>query len=163
MRIWHRGHIGLEHKAFLETNSLEHKPWPPDSRESGIRNYMFVIDERNAAWPELKVRLQGAHTYISTEFSEKEIAEADWAMAHARHSIGSFVPEEKWWSDLYYSDRCKSCGSGWRQIAPFRIKKEPRLGKNVFADFGSAFELFCAPLVSKAFEKNRITGMKPSL
>ena len=27
MRIWRRGHIGIQHKEFLEANNVSHKPW----------------------------------------------------------------------------------------------------------------------------------------
>jgi hypothetical protein len=161
MKIWHRGHLGTEHKAFLESAGVDHKPWFSAIDEKKVNSYMFIVSEDHPAWPEVAKRLGGAHKYyISTEFTKNEIAEAEWSMAHARHSIGSFVPEKQWWSDLYYGDRCKNCGAGWRQIAPFRIKKEPKLGKKVFADFGSAFELFCAPVVLEAFRKQGIGGFE---
>lgn len=154
MRIWHRGKLAAEHGDFLQKCAVSIKPIFRSSNFDGPSLYEFVIDEANPAWPEIKERLGDAHTYIRTEFTEEDIAQAEWAMGFATHSIGSFVPKEKWWCDLYYADQCKNCGSGWRQIAPFRIKKEPKLGKNVFANFGSGFELFCAPLVVEDFRKH---------
>ncbi len=161
MKIWHRGHLEIEHKNFLEEAQVDHNPWFSAIDPKKITSYTFTVSEDNAAWPEIARRLGGANKYyVSTEFTKKEIAEAEWSMGHARHSIGSFVPEEKWWCDLYYGNRCKNCGSGWRQIAPFRIKKEPKLGKKVFADFGSAFELFCVPAVVEVFKKHGLKGFE---
>ena len=119
---------------------------------------MFEVSEDNSMWQQIRDRLHGDATYIRTEFTREEVAQAEWSIAWAAQSIGSFVPEEKWWCDMYYADRCTNCGSGWRQAVPFRIKREPTLGKVVFAGFGSAFELFCAPVVLEAFKKHGIIG-----
>ncbi len=160
MTIWHRGKLSVEHEDFLQNHGIGIKPIFRDANPDKPSLYEFIIAEEDAAWPEVKRRLGDASTYIRTEFTGHEIAQAEWSIAWAAHSIGSFVPEEKWWCDLYYGGQCKNCGTGWRQIAPFRIKKEPKLGKNVFADFGSAFELFCAPVVLEAFTKHRISGFE---
>lgn len=160
MKIWHRGKLAAEHGDFLQKQAIRIKPIFRKTNPDQPSLYEFIIDESDPAWPEVKRRLGDGHTYILTEFTQDEIAKAEWSIASASHSIGSFVPEEKWWCDLYYGDRCKNCGSGWRQIAPFRIKKEPRLGKNAFADFGSAFELFCTLAVVEAFKKHGMVGFE---
>lgn len=160
MKIWHRGKLPAEHGDFLQKHALRIKPIFRDANPDRPSLYEFVIDEEDTAWPEVKRRLGSGNTYIRTEFTQDEIAQAEWSIAWATHSIGSFVPEEKWWCDLYYADRCKNCGAGWRQVAPFRVKNEPKLGKNVFADFGSAFELFCAPVVLEAFKKHGFSGFE---
>jgi hypothetical protein len=51
-----------------------------------------------------------------------------------------------------------TCGVGWQQIAPFRVNKEPRMGRNAFASFWGAFELFCTPEVLEAFKAEGIRG-----
>lgn len=160
MKIWHRGKLSAEHGDFLQKQAIRIKPIFRDTNPDKPSFYEFIIDESDPAWPEVKRKLGSEHTYIRTEFTPEEVAQAEWSIGSASYSIGSFVPEEKWWCDLYYHDRCKKCGSGWRQIAPFRIKKEPKLGKNVFADFGSAFELFCAPVVLEEFRKRQVSGFR---
>lgn len=160
MKIWHRGKLLAEHGDFLQTHAIRIKPIFRDANPDKPSFYEFIIDEDDCAWPEVKRMLGGGSTYIRTEFTPSEIAHTEWSIAWAAHSIGSFVPEGKWWCDLYYGDQCKNCGAGWRQIAPFRIKKEPKLGKKVFADFGSAFELFCAPVVLEVFKKHGMIGFE---
>ena len=158
MKIWHRGKLAGEHGEFLEEQAIQINRIVSEADRGGVLFYEFLIEEAHPAWSEVKRRLGDSHTYIGTEFSKDDVAQAEWSMGYASHSIGSFVPEGKWWCDLYYGDRCTACGAGWRQIAPFRVKKEPKLGKHVFADFGSAFELFCSPVVVETFEAHGILG-----
>src|SRR5436309_4016647 len=158
MRIWHRGKLEGEHGDFLQKHGIRTKPLFRDPSSEKPSHYEFIISEDDVAWTGVKQKLAGRHTFIRTEFTQEEIAHAEWTIAWASHSIGYFVPEGEWWSEQYYSDQCKHCGCGWRQIAPFRIKKEPKLGNNVFADFGSGFELFCAPTVLETFEARGIGG-----
>ena len=121
---------------------------------------MAEIDEGHPAFTEFRVRLNGKHTYIATRFTRDEIADAEWSIGHARHSIESVRPGDYAWSEEFYHKECRNCGAGWRQVAPFRIKKEPTLKKKVFSDFGSAFELFCAPVVLEAFQKHGMKGFE---
>ncbi len=160
MKIWHRGHIGLEHKSFLEVNAIKHEPWFSVKDPTRILDYMVEIDEGHAAFSEFKTRMAGKHTCIATKFTRDEITQAEWSIAWADRSIHDLQCGNFAWSEEYIAGLCENCGTGWRQIAPFRIKKEPKTGKNVFADFGSAFELFCAPVVLEAFMKHGINGFE---
>jgi hypothetical protein len=45
-------------------------------------------------------------------------------------------------------------------VAPFQIKKEPKLGQNQFSSFGSGFELFCTPLVIEECSRRAISGFE---
>ncbi len=121
---------------------------------------MAEIDEEHPAFSEFKFRLAGKHTYIATKFTQIEIAEAEWSIGWATHSIENVREGKFAWDEKYIADLCKNCGAGWRQTVPFRINKEPKLGKNVFADFGSAFELFCEAMVLEAFKSHGIKGFK---
>jgi hypothetical protein len=161
MEIWHRGHIGIENKSFLELNSIKHTPsynvaLPGNSRQ--IVDYEFEIHEDDPAWFELKNLVGGEHTYVGTLFTETERLSAEWCILRGIHSIESLRPEGYGWHQQYYADQCPKCGVGWQQLAPFRIKKEPRLGKNQFSSFGSGFELFCTLLVVEEFAKSFISG-----
>jgi hypothetical protein len=160
MKVWHRGHLPVEARHFLEAAQIKHWALFEAPGSTAVRKYMFVIEEDHPYWKATLARLKGDRTYISTEFTGKEIAEAEWSMGHARHCIKSVRPGDYGWSTDFFEGQCSHCGSGWRQIAPFRIKKEPKLGKKVFADFGSAFELFCAPVVLEAFKEHRMRGFE---
>ncbi len=163
MKIWRRGHIGLEHKAFLESNSIKHEPWyrvvmPPQPRD--ILNYMFIISEDDPAWPELRRRIPDEYLYVGTEFTDEERLSADWCILRGDHSIESLQVEGRAWIQEYYADQCSKCGAGWRQIAPFRIKKEPKLRQNQFCHFGGGFELFCTPMVLDEFARQGINDFE---
>jgi hypothetical protein len=158
MKIWHRGKLAAEHGDFLQKSELRIKPIVRESNPDKPSLYEFIIEEDDPAWPEVKRRLGDAPTYVRTEFSQDEIARADWSIAWADHSIDNVRCGTFAWSEDNIADLCKTCGTGWRQIQPFRIKREPKLGKNVFADFGSAFELFCAPVVVNALKTHGASG-----
>lgn len=160
MKIWHRGKLPADHVDFLQKQAIRIKPIFRDTSPDKPSLYEFIINESDPAWPEIKRRLGDGHTYIRTEFTQDEIAQAEWAIAWATCSIQDLRPGDYGWSTDFFADQCKNCGAGWRQIAPFRIKKEPKLGKNAFADFGSAFELFCVPVVLEAFKKNGMSGFE---
>lgn len=160
MKIWHRGKLAAEHGEFLLKSAVRVKPIFREAHPDRPSLYEFIINEDDPAWPETKQRLGDGATYIRTEFSQDEIANAEWSIGWADHSIdnvrcGSFA-----WSEEYIADLCKTCGTGWRQTRPFRIKREPKLGKNVFADFGSAFELFCTPVVFNALNTHGAIGFE---
>ena len=164
MKIWRRGHIALEHKAFLESNSIQHEPWykvvmPPHPRP--ILNYMFEISEDDPAWPELKRRIGKEYTYIGTAFTDDERLNAECCIIRGEYSIVSYrIPKGDAWSEEYFQDDCKKCGSGWKQIAPFRFNGEPKLGKNQFCGFGGGFELFCTQLVLDVFKQHNINSFE---
>lgn len=158
MKFWHRGTVKPNLEDVLLMHGVSFRPSP--SVEDAKRPSYFVveIDESNPAWEEIKKQFNDI--FFWTEFSREEIKAADFAIGYARHSVRSLLCADGGWDPAFIANRCINCGSGWRQIAPFRIKKEPKLGKHVFADFGSAFELFCAPVVLDAFKKHGINSFQ---
>lgn len=163
MKIWRRGHIGTEHKKFLNAHNIKHEPWSAPrvgARVQGTDNYVFEMAEDDPAWPELKRRIGNEYTYVRTRFSEQEQLNAEWCIIWGSHSIESLRPEGYGWHQPYYANQCSKCGAGWRQVIPFRIKREPKLGKNQFSSFGSGFELFCRMLVFDWFACNGINGFE---
>jgi hypothetical protein len=161
MKVWRRGHIGLEHKNFLDAHGVKHRPWSAPDVGAPVRkidDYMFEIPEDHLAWPELERRLTKTYTYTETLFTDKERLTAEWCIIRGKHSIEALRAEGRGWIGEYYADQCSNCGAGWRQIKPFRLKKEPNLGKNQFSGFGRGFELFFKPLVLDEFAASGING-----
>jgi hypothetical protein len=158
MRFWHRGTMKPGYEEMLKLHRVSFQPSPSTLDPTKISYVVVEIDESNLAWEQ--VRKQFNEIFFWTEFSCEEIKAADFAIGYARHSIRSLLSAEGGWDPHFIAGRCQNCGSGWRQIAPFRIKKEPKLGKNVFADFGSAFEVFCAPVVLETFRNHEISGFE---
>jgi len=140
----------------LEANRIKHEPRFRVKYPTELRGFVFEISEDDPAWPELKKRIGNEHTYTNTSFTEKEVLDSEWCIIWGTHSVEALRPEGYGWHQEYYADQCSKCGVGWRQIAPFRIKEEPKLGKNQF----SGFELFCTPLVLDIFKQHNINGFE---
>lgn len=158
MKYWHRGTVKPDLEEMLCRHGVSFEP-SPSVKDPNKASYLVVeIDESNPAWA--LVKKQFNDIFFWTEFSSGEIEAADFAIVYARHSIRSLQCADGGWDPAFIVDRCKNCGSGWRQIAPFRIKQEPKLGKHAFAGFGSAFELFVTPVVLEAFKKHGIRGLE---
>lgn len=147
MEIWHRGHIDKEHKNFLESKSIKHEPCFTDRVPNEVRNYMFQIQEAHPAWAELKARLGNKHTYIVTKFTEEEQLNAEWCIIYGESTLGNAILPSFKWSDKIIAGVCKNCGAGWRQVAPYQLKKELPSFKRHFGSFGVGFELFAKPEV----------------
>ncbi|HYV26045.1 MAG TPA: hypothetical protein VFA77_00800 [Candidatus Eisenbacteria bacterium] len=145
MEIWHRGHIDKEHKSFLEANSIKHEPWFSVRVPGEIRNYMFEIHEGHAAWGETKARLAGRHTYIRTKSSVEEQLSAEWSIIYGESTLSNAILPSFKWSDKVIQGGCKNCGTGWRQVASYTLKKELPSFKRHFGSFGLGFELFARP------------------
>lgn len=163
MKIWRRGHIAVEHKGFLVAHNVSHKPWTAPKVGAKVQNvddYMFEIAEDDPAWPELRNRIGSEHTYVRTRFTDRERLNAEWCIIWDDYSIEALRSEGYGWHQDYYIEQCPNCGAGWRQIKPFRIKQEPRLGKNQFCGFGSGFELFCTPEVLEEFSRQGVAGFE---
>lgn len=164
MKIWRRGHIRNQHKEFLEAHNVAYEPWSAPKIGAKVRtidDYMFEIAEDDLAWPELKRRIGNEYTYIRTRFTDKERLGAEWCIVWGHRSIVSYrIPRDYAWSGDYFTNSCEKCGVGWKQIAPFRLKGEPKLGKNQFCGFGGGFELLCTPLVLEKFARHGITGFE---
>lgn len=162
MEIWHSGNIAPEHKAFLEANSIMHKPFFSVKHPQNIQSYIYEIFESNPAWPELKKRLwpDHVHHWVRTKFTGQELRDAEWCIVWGIHSIGSLQYEGYGFHREYYADGCRSCGTGWRQTKPFRLKREPKIGKNQFCSFGGADELFATLSVLQEFDRLEIRGFE---
>jgi hypothetical protein len=161
MKIWHRGNIGIEHKDFLEANEIKHEPRFGVKYPSQLRDYYFEIAEDHPAFREAMERRAKEYTHIATFFTDEERLNAEWCIVWGVHSIVSYrIPRGNAWSEDFFQGDCKKCGVGWKQIAPYRLKAEPKLGKNQFCGFGGGFELFCTPLVLEEFARHGIKGFE---
>jgi hypothetical protein len=161
MQIWHRGHIGIEHKDFLEANEIKHEPRFSVKYPSQLRDYIFEIPENHPAFHEIMGQLSREYTHVVTFFTDEERLTATWCIIWGVHSIvGYRIPQGYGWSEEYFHNQCKTCGGQWKQFVPLRLKREPTLGKNQFCGFGGGFELFCTPLVLDEFARQGISGFE---
>ncbi|UMR29741.1 hypothetical protein MJ904_22285 [Massilia sp. MB5] len=148
MKIMH--HIGLaveeaERQAFLAAGV---------ELETGFA--AFQIEESDARWPavEALARRFGAVDTVSTKFSAAELKGAQHlALAPAWHHGYPEPSEDRGYLAATYdlSGYCEACGTGKRQVQPFRFAKAPVWGKNDVLQLNWVFdEYFVKPEVWSA-------------
>jgi hypothetical protein len=93
--------------------------------------------EGDPGWSEAchLIRSWKGMTTVTTEFTPAEFAGADHCALHVVHASGYPQPEQ----DFSFRERaydlsnwCSKCGEGAVQVAPFRIKRSLKWGRNAF-------------------------------
>lgn len=160
MRIIHRitfgKHEGVEH--VIDSLGIKFTKTP------GFEGYYlitFEIDESDPRWPQIAdlVRDKQAPDFFDTIFTPEEIQAAEWLRLVPTFEQGYPQPEEGMaWKEITYENQCLQCGVRYRQKAPFRLAKEPRLGKHDFMCLYWTYTVFCTPKVLEALEAHQIQG-----
>jgi hypothetical protein len=123
-----------------------------------------LISETSSIWPLILPFLEKKDVLHSfeTTFSEQEILESEWIRIVNVYEQGYPQPEQTWVSNpRNYSDFCMTCGT-FKQISPFRIRKEPKLGQNSFMSLiWTGDTLFTTPIVLNVLKEHRIKGFEP--
>lgn len=158
MKIWHRANLDPSAEALLQRLEVKYKRGYSTLDPNRLTYLLTDIDEANPGWAELRPFVEPKQTFVWTEFSRDEIIQARWLSARSDHPIGYPYQDETRWDARFVKRGCSTCGVGWRQIAPFQVAKEPRLGRYDFGSFHGAFELFAMPKVLNLFSTLRITG-----
>lgn len=165
MRIVHRVSLTPSGSQQEKLTSLGVKVKGPGSPL--IRSITFVIDENHRAWPEVKslIKEWNALDFVITEFSVAELDAADFLQLAATWHHGYPQPEEDfgYLKETYdLSDYCQTCGIGLTQIAPFRMKSEPKWGKKHIMQLNWVFdEFFVLPQVWEEVFKPIGVGCSP--
>lgn len=97
---------------------------------------------------------------MDTHFSEEELREARWAWIGATYEQLDAMPKYNWrWKGDTCTAQCQKC---WicEQVNPFRIKKEPRWGKNMFLRLIALGEIFTKPEVVSDFRQQGFIGFE---
>lgn len=153
MKIVHRVAFCPNDSQLGEIRSLGISPKIDDSpltkRLTGVFVW-FDIDESHPAWPKLSAMLDewDVTTFSGARFSEKDRHAAPflelgaWAHGYPMPDLDFGYLEATY--DL--ADYCEKCGIGNRQIAPFRMKREPKWGKKHIMSLEWVYdELFVQP------------------
>ena len=95
------------------------------------------VDEGESGWIEAYhlVRDSGGSILYTTEFTEEEIARADYCALRPAHYSGYPQPEGDFgFRTVTYDVHrfCEACGVGLRQVAPFRVRRSLKWGRNDF-------------------------------
>jgi hypothetical protein len=69
----------------------------------------------------------------STEFSEEEVELADYCVLRGLHYSGYPQPEADFaFAEATYQGYCSQCGTSLGQVAPFKVRKSLKWGRNSF-------------------------------
>lgn len=162
MRIKH--HFGFrvteEQRSAFREAGLE-LPGGIELPRGGVMT-SFEIAEDDPRWEKVvfltnKFQIFG---YASTQFSDDELASARSVGLVATGHHGYPEPSENngyLTATFDLSNYCKTCGIGLKQVAPFRLKNRPRLGKSVLQLNWLFDEFFVTPEVwESVFEKHGV-------
>lgn len=159
MEIWHRIWIDGKDVEHWRGRGLEMKPIRSAFYADGTaKTWVADVSEGSKLWPEAKAYIGDKPHFLNTFFTDEERLAAEWCILRGMHALRP-EPNGGYWSPNYYDEICRDCGTGWRQIAPFHLVKEPRLGHNAFASFGSAYQLFAINEVLSTFEAEGVRGV----
>ncbi len=160
MEIWHRITYhrldAVDH--ILDELGIKYKK-SPLPRDSYILT--FEISESDSRWPQVAELLRARETLdlYDTIFTPEEISSAEWVRLIPTFEQGYPQPEATWVRNpINYEGECRQCGAGYRQVAPFRLAKEPRLGRHDFLSLYWTYTVFCIPRVLEALRAHAIRG-----
>lgn len=145
MKIWHR--FTFNHKDDVETTFLA---WNIKFKKSPLpgNGYLLHVEvsETDDEYTKIAEVAKAKHALdiFSTSFTEEEILNAEWVRLCPGFEQGYPEPYDTGeWEEVTYSNVCPKCGAGLIQYAPFRIKKEPKLGSRHFVCLYATYELLC--------------------
>lgn len=160
MEIWHRISIDGKDAAYWRGRGLKMEPIRSAFYPDGTaKSWVADISESDPRWVELKPHVEGRLNFINTFFTNEERLSAEWCILRGSGVLKPSEPKGGYWSGDYYESICSVCGSGWTQISPFHLAKDPHVGHNAFASFGSAYDLFAINEVFDTFETTGIRGL----
>jgi len=162
MEIWHRvGFTSVDNvDAILGKLGIKYKKTP--GLPSGYYLITFEIKESDPRWLQIAelMREKGkADLFFDTVFSQEEILSAEWVRLIPTFEQGYPQPEATWVRNpINYEGKCPQCGAGYRQVSPFRLAKEPRLGRHDFLSLYWTYTVFCTPRVLETLRAHAIRG-----
>ncbi|MBI2677823.1 MAG: hypothetical protein HYX28_03485 [Candidatus Koribacter versatilis] len=158
MEIWHR--IWIDGKDVedwrgrgLKVNPIRSAFYPDGTAKTWVGD----VSESSSLWPEAKAYVGDRPHFLNTIFTDEERLAAEWCILRGLYTLPK--PEGGYWSPLYYGGMCPVCGSGWTQIAPFRLSMEPNVRRNAFASLGGD-ELFSTDAVLSQFATEGVRGFE---
>ncbi len=167
MEIWHRARFDLSDKphfqSILDEFGVKYKISPfPGMPTGGL--VTFDITETEPAWSAVGRWIQTgqARSVYNTVFTPDEILQAEWIRLIPVHEQGYAQPHtdnvSKNWRAITRDNTCPQCGAGYRQKAPYRLEKEPHLGRYDFMSLFATYGVFCTPRVVTALKAHEFRG-----
>lgn len=163
MEIWHR--VGFHSKdavdSILERLGVKFRKTPLLGESYLIT---FELKESDPRWPEIALLMQEKGVpdrFFETVFTPQEILSAKWVRLIPVFEQGYPQPEATWVTNpINYEGKCRQCGAGFRQVAPFRLAKEPRMSKYDFLCLYWTYTVFTTPRVLEALRAAHIQGFE---
>ncbi len=112
---------------------------------ASIGEILFEIDESSPHWPDIKSMIRGREVFesVRTEFTADEIKSAHWLKLFPTWHHGYPQPEDSYVQETYSSDgHCRRCGIVPSQVAPFRMRAEPKWGRRSVMQLNWIFDEF---------------------
>lgn len=160
MEIWHR--VGFSKQAQV-TGHLDDLGITYTKVLLPGESYVvhFDICESDANWSMISILIKehNASDMWNTIFTQEEIKSAEWLRLTPIFEQGYPQPADTMaWRESTFELVCQECGVIYHQKAPFRLAKEPRMGRNEFLTLYWAYALFCTPKVVTIFRESELYG-----
>lgn len=136
-------------------------PYSKVPESHGYYLVSFEIEEADPRWPLVSELIQerNALELCHTVLADAEILAAEWARLVPRFEQGYPQPRAGMaWRQITYEGACSHCGTGYRQIRPFRLDREPTLGRCDVLSLLHTHTVFCTPRVLSALGAHCIQG-----
>jgi hypothetical protein len=135
-----------------------------------LRTAILDITEDDPRWESVipLIKKFRAVDIQSTKFTERELSSARYLALHPSWHHGYPQPDEDDFGYLKATydlrDYCSACGIGKKQIAPFRMKKPPKWGRNSILQMNWVFdEYFLKPDIGESVFQSFDIGLRPVL
>jgi len=162
MEIWHRIMFSKQDAVDSILNSL-HIRYKKSPLPGEHYILTFEIAESDHRWLQVSqlVREKNAPDLFDTVFTPEEILSAEWVRLIPVFEQGYPQPEATWVTrPINYECKCPQCGAGYRQVTPFRLAKEPRMGKHDFLCLYWTYTVFATSRVIGALRSADIRGFE---
>lgn len=114
-----------------------------------VRLVSFDIEEGEASWPKVKALIDqwNPADFVRTEFTDVERATASFLQMLGLQKGYPQPADDFGYLKATYdlSDYCATCGIGKKQVAPFRMKGEPKWGKKHFLQLNWVYDEYFVP------------------
>lgn len=124
----------IRHKIRFKTLLLP----APTAAEQGLQLVTFEVSESDSRWEVVKPLITSWNCLdiITTKFNSKDLANAAFFQLLGSSYCGYPMPDnDNGFRNITYdiTSGCVVCGVGYEQKSPFRMKGEPKWGKNLAA------------------------------
>lgn len=125
----------------------------------------FDILQSDPRWNEVKifVEMRKLFCLAKSVFSKEELQQSQWLSMRSTWHVGYPQPEAGFkYETITYTreNHCRECGCGLKQVAPFRMKKQPKFSTRHFMMLNwVADELFLDEAAKNILQEASVSGV----